>query len=94
MTEILTPSDLVETVDAIRQMETDGQSLLPCGNRTRISRHNPDAAPALWLSLSKLDSILDIQPDDLTGAAVYFASDDARYVTGQTLVISGGRHMP
>jgi 3-oxoacyl-[acyl-carrier protein] reductase len=35
-----------------------------------------------------------IAPQDLTGAAVYFASDEARYVTGQTLVISGGRHMP
>ncbi len=35
-----------------------------------------------------------IQPEDLTGAAVYFASDEASYVTGQILVISGGRHMP
>jgi len=35
-----------------------------------------------------------IQPEDLTGAAVFFASDEARYVTGQILVISGGRHMP
>jgi len=35
-----------------------------------------------------------IQPEHLTGAAVYFASSEARYVTGQILVISGGRHMP
>jgi len=35
-----------------------------------------------------------IQAEDLTGAAVFFASDEARYVTGQILVISGGRHMP
>jgi 3-oxoacyl-[acyl-carrier protein] reductase len=35
-----------------------------------------------------------IQPGDLTGAAVFFASDEASYVTGQILVISGGRHMP
>jgi 3-oxoacyl-[acyl-carrier protein] reductase len=35
-----------------------------------------------------------IQAEDLTGAAVYFASDEARYTTGQILVISGGRHMP
>ncbi len=32
--------------------------------------------------------------EDMTGAAVFFASDEARYVTGQILVISGGRHMP
>ncbi|MCE2392246.1 MAG: SDR family oxidoreductase [Proteobacteria bacterium] len=35
-----------------------------------------------------------IQVDDLTGAAVFFASDDAGFVTGQVLVIDGGRHMP
>jgi 3-oxoacyl-[acyl-carrier protein] reductase len=35
-----------------------------------------------------------LQPEDLTGAAVYFASDEARFVTGQVLVIDGGRHMP
>ncbi len=35
-----------------------------------------------------------IQAEDLTGAAVFFASDEASYVTGQILVISGGRHMP
>jgi 3-oxoacyl-[acyl-carrier protein] reductase len=35
-----------------------------------------------------------IGPDDLTGAALFFASDDARFVTGQVLVVDGGRHMP
>ncbi|MCH2172978.1 SDR family oxidoreductase [Myxococcota bacterium] len=35
-----------------------------------------------------------IQAEDLTGAAVFFASDEARYITGQILVVSGGRHMP
>lgn len=35
-----------------------------------------------------------LEPEDLTGAAVYFASDDARLCTGQTLVIDGGLSMP
>ena len=35
-----------------------------------------------------------LEPEDLTGAAVYFASEEARFVTGQVLVIDGGRHMP
>jgi 3-oxoacyl-[acyl-carrier protein] reductase len=30
------------------------------------------------------------QPDDIAKAAVFFASDDAGWVTGQTLVVAGG----
>jgi NAD(P)-dependent dehydrogenase (short-subunit alcohol dehydrogenase family) len=35
-----------------------------------------------------------LEPEDLAGAAVFFASDDAKFVTGQTLVIDGGLAMP
>jgi 3-oxoacyl-[acyl-carrier protein] reductase len=35
-----------------------------------------------------------LEPEDLTGACVFFASDEARFVTGQTLVIDGGLAMP
>ena len=31
-----------------------------------------------------------LEPEDLTGAAVFFASDDAAYVTGQVLFVDGG----
>ncbi len=35
-----------------------------------------------------------LEPEDLTGTAVYFASDDARLVTGQVLCVDGGAFMP
>ena len=31
-----------------------------------------------------------VKPEDIAGAAVYFASDEAGFVTGQTLVVNGG----
>ncbi len=33
------------------------------------------------------------QPDDLPGAITFFASDDAGFVTGQVLSVSGGLTM-
>lgn len=36
----------------------------------------------------------ELEPEDLTGAAVFFASDDARMVTGQVLCVDGGLAMP
>jgi 3-oxoacyl-[acyl-carrier protein] reductase len=35
-----------------------------------------------------------LEPEDLAGACVFFASDDAKFCTGQTLVIDGGLAMP
>ncbi len=33
------------------------------------------------------------EPDDVAAVALFFASDAARYVTGQTLVVDGGMTM-
>lgn len=33
------------------------------------------------------------QPEDLVGAAIFFASDEADFITGQALVVDGGRYM-
>jgi 3-oxoacyl-[acyl-carrier protein] reductase len=35
-----------------------------------------------------------LEPEDLTGTAVFFASDDAKLVTGQVLCVDGGACMP
>jgi 3-oxoacyl-[acyl-carrier protein] reductase len=34
-----------------------------------------------------------LQPEDLTGTAVFLASDDSDLMTGQTLVVDGGMIM-
>ena len=36
----------------------------------------------------------DLEPEDVTGAAVFFASDDADLITGQVLCVDGGMNMP
>jgi NAD(P)-dependent dehydrogenase (short-subunit alcohol dehydrogenase family) len=35
-----------------------------------------------------------LEPEHLTGACVFFASDDAELVTGQVLCVDGGAIMP
>jgi 3-oxoacyl-[acyl-carrier protein] reductase len=35
-----------------------------------------------------------LEPEDITGAAVFFASDDAKLVTGQVLCVDAGMSMP
>jgi NAD(P)-dependent dehydrogenase (short-subunit alcohol dehydrogenase family) len=35
-----------------------------------------------------------LHAEDLTGAVAYFVSEEARFVTGQVLVVDGGKYMP
>jgi 3-oxoacyl-[acyl-carrier protein] reductase len=35
-----------------------------------------------------------LEPDEIGGLVAYLASDDARNVTGQAIVIDGGQVMP
>ncbi|MFX8727523.1 SDR family oxidoreductase, partial [Acinetobacter baumannii] len=42
-----------------------------------------DATPAGFIA----------EPEDVAGCVAFLASDDARYITGQTLLIDGGRWM-
>jgi len=35
-----------------------------------------------------------VHAEDLTATAVFFASEEARFVTGQVLVVDGGKYMP
>ena len=50
--------------------------------------HNPDLAPS-YLKTMPLGRFG--QPDDIAAAVSWLASDEASYITGQTLVIDGGQ---
>ena len=53
---------------------------------------SPDEAFAFAGKMAPLGEVLT--PDEIGGLVVYLASDDARNVTGQALVIDGGQVMP
>ncbi|MCI0673601.1 MAG: SDR family oxidoreductase, partial [Myxococcaceae bacterium] len=54
---------------------------------SRWLRSNPEAADAV-VAMTALDRIG--QPDDIADTVAFLASDDARWVTGQILDVSGG----
>lgn len=52
----------------------------------------PDFAMPIFEQLSPMKR--NVEPDQLTGAALFFASDDAALVNGQILCVDGGTVMP
>jgi 3-oxoacyl-[acyl-carrier protein] reductase len=55
---------------------------------TDLTADLPEAATQALISLTPLGYLGTV--DDVAAAAVYFASDEARYVTGQVLGVDGG----
>lgn len=65
-------------------------AIAPSLVRTATSEASPlaamfDALPAMLQSIPRTQV-----PEDLTGAAAFLASDDAAFITGQTLAVDGG----
>ncbi|MDQ4035638.1 MAG: 3-oxoacyl-[acyl-carrier-protein] reductase [Chloroflexota bacterium] len=63
-------------------------ALAPGLIETDLTADLPEAANAALTSMTPLGYIGSVE--DVAAAAVYFASDEARYVTGQVLGIDGG----
>ncbi len=64
--ELLAPATAAEAAEAIRAAQAEGVSLLPCGRRSRLARHAPDAAPARWLSTTAMDRVVEFDAEDQT----------------------------
>jgi 3-oxoacyl-[acyl-carrier protein] reductase len=60
-----------------------------------LSQENPDEALLKSRAAASGDRALKRvqKPEDMTGAALFFASSDSDFITGQTLVVDGGSHM-
>ena len=75
-----------------REVGPDGitvNAIQPGLTETEIDR-GPDRAEFAKTIIANQSIPRQEVPDDLVGAVLFFASDDARFVTGQTLAVSGG----
>jgi 3-oxoacyl-[acyl-carrier protein] reductase len=59
---------------------------------------NSESAKSVTDDITKYDTSLTPlgrleQPDDLVGAVIFFAVDESDFITGQVLVVDGGRYM-
>jgi len=60
-----------------------------------IQTRATDALPAEMVAKAKAETPMGIlgEPDDIAHAIVFFAGPGSRYITGQTLIVNGGRWM-
>lgn len=66
-------------------------ALCPGFIETRLTRELIEDPPAIAEYLKTIPMSRVGQPEDMTGAAVFLASDDSVYMTGHNLVVDGGQ---
>jgi 2-hydroxycyclohexanecarboxyl-CoA dehydrogenase len=80
-----------------REMATKGitvNTVCPGPTDTALLKKVADASQGLYDALARAIPMKRIgTPDDIAPAVVFFAGDDASYITGQTLSVSGGLTM-
>ena len=88
----------------IMMTESYALELGPCG--VRVNAIAPGMIQTVlseyyWKDSAKLDKILEEQPikhlgqpEEIAGMAVLLASDRGSYITGQTMIVDGGRLLP
>lgn len=60
------PAAIERARDALRDAAAAGASILPCGRRTRLRRHAPQAAPDRWLELGEMSGLVWLDAADQT----------------------------
>ena len=66
MPNFMRPDSRQELQSFLSKAQDSGQSILPCGQGTRLKRNLPAANPDVWLSCSALQEILWIDAEDQT----------------------------
>ena len=66
MRNLVRPDSREELKSFLRKAHGSGESVLPCGQGSRLHRFLPGASPNVWLSVSELKKILWIDAEDQT----------------------------
>ncbi len=59
-------------------------------NRDGTHEHQSDLFQTFYVGHGKIPLARAGEADEIAGPALFFCSDDSRYVTGQTLLVDGG----
>ena len=83
-------SDLEEAVDVVGTLTARSEAEV----KTEYSGTVAEVFVTQWVRVKAGTPLARLEePGDLVGAVVFFVSDESNFVTGQALVVDGGRYM-